>query len=81
MPQIEDIKVGDTLSFWHDAGINMQLVYARVLKIGAKKIKVRDERGTEGWKYPFFFLKVVPEHTVAELVAEGTLDLRPKEER
>jgi hypothetical protein len=68
--QLADLAPGDVLSYWHDTGaFGAQLCYARDVKVGAKKVRVRGERGEESWKYPQLFNKKVPPKTVAELRA------------
>ncbi len=54
--RLQDIQPGDVLKYWHDAGcMGAELCFAQVLKVAAKKVRVRGERGEEGWKYPEFF--------------------------
>lgn len=55
---IDDIKVGDVLKWWHDAGcMGAEFAYARVVKLGKKKVYVTGENGRSGWKYPRFYDK------------------------
>ena len=70
------LQVGDVLSFWQDTGAigvggGVTVMFARVLTVGAVKIKVRDEAGNVAWKYPRFFLNYVPPARWADLEADG----------
>lgn len=75
LQSLAGIKEGSILSYWHDSGcFGAQLAFARVVKIGAKKVKVVGEGRREDearWKYPWFFHEIVSEKTVAELRADG----------
>lgn len=60
--KIEQLQVGDKLNFWHDTGcMGADLIFCEIIKLGKKKIKVRDEFGNEGWRYPHFFNRKVKE--------------------
>ncbi len=69
----EPIKPGDVLAYWHDTGaMGAQLCYVRVLKLGAKKIRVRYETShDEAWLHAHHFAHTVKCDTLAELIAEG----------
>lgn len=51
----EGIRVGDVLAYFHDDNRGGTTCYAVVEKVCARKLRVRDERGTVGYKYPHFF--------------------------
>ena len=54
--KIEDVRIGDYLYHWFYTGsFGPSQIYSRVLRVGAKKIKVLCESGQTAWKYPFFF--------------------------
>lgn len=60
---IDDINVGDILKRWFDTGcMGMQLVFAKVEKIGKKKIFVVGENGDSGWKYPDCYFGKLPDN-------------------
>jgi hypothetical protein len=73
--KLEDLKDGDVLSFWGDgtdANGHPALSFARVVKIGAKKVKVVGEGDSrEIWKYPWVFSEKMSDKYVAELRADG----------
>ena len=72
MITLKDIKVGDVLRYWYDSGaLGMEINFARVVKVGAKKVKVRSQNGYESWKYLNWFNGKVSEEIVAELRADG----------
>jgi hypothetical protein len=69
---LADLKPGDVLQTYHDAGSGgASLCFARVLKVGAKKVRVVGEYGHETWQYPEFFTGKVADRDVAELRADG----------
>jgi hypothetical protein len=62
MAHIESIKVGDIVSIWISTGdsycatgriTQSDITFARVCKIGRKKIKVYTEWHTYTWIYPY----------------------------
>lgn len=60
--KLDNLQPGDKLCFWHDAGCrSAELDYCEVIKVGKKKIKVRDDFGNESWRYPHFFHRKVSE--------------------
>lgn len=60
------------LTYWHDTvAFGHSLNYARVVKIGKARIRVRREGGEEVWKDPAFFDTKVSEREVADLIADG----------
>lgn len=69
MLTINKMSVGTKLAYWHDqgAGFPATLCYAEVLKVGKKKVQVRDEFGTVAWKYPHFFDYTVSDQTWNEI--------------
>ena len=72
---LNDLTVGDVLSYWHDSGASgkissCDLCFAKILKVSKKKILVIDEHASRPvWKYPHFFLRKV---TDPELIKELT---------
>lgn len=66
--KLADLKIGTKLSYWHDNGRHGEFGYCEVIKLGAKKVKVRDQEGREGWKYPAFFTGIVSEATYQEII-------------
>lgn len=72
MIDLNTTKPGDVLSYWHDSGaMGASLSFAIVLKVSAKRVRVRDEMGSEGWKYPEFFNQRLSAKVAAELRAGG----------
>jgi hypothetical protein len=56
------------VTHWFDTGaFGYAEVFSRVLKVGNKKLRVRTESGSEGWKYPEYFNRIVPGDEIAEL--------------
>jgi len=69
-----DLKPGDVLSYWHDAGcMGMTLGFATVVRVGPKMIRVRGQHGEERWKRPDWFHRKVSDKTATELRDEGTV--------
>jgi len=77
-----DVKVDDVVSFWVYMGdkytatgrfSDNALVYARVIKVGVTKIKVRTESGDIGWIYgDKFGLEIVKDEEIIEQTLERT---------
>ena len=67
------LKPGDVLDFWHDTvAFGYSIHYARVVKVGAKQVRVRYEGSDrEVWRSPHRFDIKVPEQEVASLRADG----------
>ena len=67
------LKPGDVLDFWYDTGaFGYSIHYARVVKVGAKQVRVRYEGSDrEVWRSPHRFNSNVLDQTVADLRADG----------
>ncbi len=70
---LKDVVVGDVLTYWYDAGIEYQIQFVRITKIGKKKIKIVPEGhgDREVWKYPHHFNRILSVKDVAELRADS----------
>ena len=70
MLRLDQIKPGDLLLGWHalGAGMGMEPVYHKVLRLGRVKILVRSEFGNESWAYPGNFSKSVKAEEIAFVV-------------
>jgi hypothetical protein len=66
--ELNKVSAGDVVTHWFDTGaFGYAEVFSRVLKVGNKKLRVRTESGSEGWKYPEYFNRIVPGDEIAEL--------------
>lgn len=68
---LPQVKAGTVVSHWFDTGaFGVREVFSKVLKVGAKKLRVRTENGDEAWKYPEFFNRIVPPEELPDLNIE-----------
>jgi hypothetical protein len=66
--ELDKVSQGDVVTHWFDTGaFGYAEVFSRVLKVGKRKLRVRTESGSEGWKYPEYFNRIVPPAEVPEL--------------
>jgi hypothetical protein len=66
--ELDKVSQGAVVTHWFDTGaFGYAEVFSRVLKVGKKKLQVRTESGSEGWKYPEYFNRIVPADEVAQL--------------
>lgn len=71
MLTVNDLKAGDVVFYWHDAGCaGNQPYYAMIEKATPKRVRVIGERGERGIKRPEFFYAKCSPQTVAELKAD-----------
>lgn len=67
---LDTVQKNAVLKWWYydTEAMGAQLCFGRVVKIGAKKIKIRDEWGRESWKYPWWFDGIVSEMVIGDLL-------------
>lgn len=73
MVKHDQVKEGDILNYWFDTGaMGAQLCFAKVLKVGPKKIKTIHENGYIGWRYASKYDDILNEKNAQEIEAEIT---------
>lgn len=54
--KLQELKIGDKVATWHDAGCRgPEIVGCEVIKLGKAKVKVRDDAGKVAWVYADIF--------------------------
>ena len=69
--RLEAIRAGTKAVSLYDNGLKTGgLSVFEVLKVGRVRVKVRDERGREGWMYPAAIDREITEERYVELMDE-----------